>query len=481
MSFWEHENIRGAVGGMWTARGGEARSDSTEGVSVDTRTIKPGQVYFAIRGERFDGHRFVGAAGRAGSPIAVIDDPAALPGDVPPTMSVLKVADARAALARLATAYRRTLEGTRVVAITGSNGKTTTTRLIHAVLSSRFRGSAPQRSFNNDIGVPLTVLAARRGDQYLICEIGMNRKGEVAALGAIAQPDIAVITSIGRAHLGGLGSVAEIAREKWSLTGTLRQGGLAVVPADAPALAEWLGAAEKGAFSVVTFGRSEHADVRITASSVKEDGTAFTLNGKWDYRVPLLGRHNASNAAAAVAVARRFAMEPAEIAGALAVASGASMRLERRTVAGVHLLNDAYNASPESMIAGIATLADLVGVEGRRVVVLGDMLELGEASEDAHREVARAILESGAIDGAVLIGPSMKHAAGVLRDTWPADRVLWLADADAVHAGLAAEFLRPGDTALLKGSRLMGMERVAQALEGAARERAGATSGVVAT
>jgi UDP-N-acetylmuramoyl-tripeptide--D-alanyl-D-alanine ligase len=378
--------------------------------------------------------------------------------------------------------YRRTLEGTRVVAITGSNGKTTTTRLVHAVLSSRFRGSAPQKSFNNDIGVPLTVLAARRGDQYLICELGTSRRGEIAALGAIVQPDIAVITSIGRAHVGGLGSVAEIAREKWSLTGMLRPGGLAVAPADAPALAEWMGGVERGAFSVVTFGRVAAATVRITSSRVEEDGTVFTLNGKWEYRVPLLGGHNASNAAAAVAVARRFGMEPAEIAPALAAASGASMRMERRTVAGVHVINDAYNASPESMMAGIATLADLVGVGGRRVVVLGDMLELGEATEEAHREVARAILDAGAIDAAVLIGPSMKGAAGVLSGAWPAERVLWLADAEGMRAGLAAEFLRPGDTVLLKGSRLMGVERVAGALEGAAaRERAGAANGVVAT
>jgi UDP-N-acetylmuramoyl-tripeptide--D-alanyl-D-alanine ligase len=480
MNFWDYENIRAAVGGTWATRTDGPRAAIADGVSIDTRTIRPGQVYFAIRGERFDGHRFVGAAARAGSPLAIIDDPVAVGEDVPPGVALLRVADTRAALARLATAYRRTLEGTRVVAITGSNGKTTTTRLIHAILSSRFRGSAPQKSFNNDIGVPLTVLAARRGDQYLVCEIGTSGRGEIAMLAAIVQPDIAVITSIGRAHIGGLGSVAEIAREKWSLTGALRAGGLAVSPADAPALEEWIGAAEKGAFTTVTFGRAEHADVRITSIACDDAGVSFTLNGRWEYRVPLLGAHNASNAAAAVAVARRFAMEPAEIATALAGAGGAAMRLERRTVGGVSILNDAYNASPESMLAAIATLAGL-SASGRRVAVLGDMLELGDESAAAHREVAEAIADADSIDGAVLIGPAMKHAASHLRGRWPAERVLWLADAEGPRAALAAEFLRPGDTALLKGSRLMGIERIAGALEGAERGRTGAAERAVAT
>src|SRR5205814_447570 len=188
MSFWESENLRGAAGGTWLAR--PTAAAKITGLSTDTRTLEPEQVFLALKGERFDGHEMLADAAAKGSPLAIIDRDI----ESPRGMGVLKVPDTRRALLRIAAAYRQTLEGTKVVAVAGSNGKTTTVRLIDAVLSQGLKGAASPRSFNNDVGVPLTLLSASPGDAYLVCEVGTNSPGEIGRLGEVVQPDIAVIT-----------------------------------------------------------------------------------------------------------------------------------------------------------------------------------------------------------------------------------------------------------------------------------------------
>lgn len=481
MSFWTVESIKSIVGGTWLARPETQSGGGLEGVSTDTRTLTPGQMFVALRGENFDGNRFVIQAAAAGAALAIVDRPESLPRPVPSSMPILHVPDSGAALLRLGGAYRKTLDGTRVIAVTGSNGKTTTTRLCHAVLSRNLRGTVSPKSFNNRVGVPLTILSAKRGDQFLICEVGTNAVGEIAELAEAISPDIAVVTSIGREHLEGLKSLEGSVSEAVSLVNALRPGGLAVINADAPLVGEAVAALKGGGhrnpWNVLSFGLSGSADLRITSVEPGPEGVRFCVNDRNWFQTPLLGRHNALNAAAAVGVARRLGIDHAVIESALAAARGPEMRLERRTIAGVEVINDAYNANPESMLAAIDTFAESFGAarKGRRVAVLGDMLELGDAGPDAHREIADAIAEKGCFDLVVLAGPLFAHGVERLRKVLPKERVVSVPDMDGPSLERIVGCLAPGDVVLLKASRGMGLERVVRAL--AARAGPAAVAG----
>ncbi len=482
MSFFTPENLRTVCGGRWLARPPQPPALAVSGVSIDSRSIEPGQVFVAIKGERFDGHGFLVAAAHAGAPIIMVQDEAAfraVAADLPPAAHVLLVPETRKALARMAAAYRRTLERTKVIAVCGSNGKTTTTRLLAAALATRLRGTAPKKSFNNDIGVPLTVLSAKTNDQYLICELGSNAPGEIATLGAIVEPDIAVITSIGREHLLGFGDLAGVAREEAAILTFVRPGGAAVVAADAPELRPFT----QGSTNLVLFGRAPDATLRLTsfehvclgealgsgpaAPGGVPDGIRFTINGRSAFVAPLVGEHNALNGMAAVAVARRLGLADEDIAAGLASAPAPEMRFQRLTLGGIQIVNDAYNANPESTLAALRTFVALYAGADRRVVVLGDMLELGDASEPAHREIGQAVLELGCIDLLAAVGERAALAGELVRTAWgesPA-RVLCVPVADDTGAADIAALLRPGDAVLLKGSRGMALERIISALQ----------------
>jgi UDP-N-acetylmuramoyl-tripeptide--D-alanyl-D-alanine ligase len=471
MSFWSSENLRKVVGGSWLSL--PAREAS--GLSTDTRTLAPGQVFLALAGDRFDGNEMVGDAAGKGSPVAIIDnsDKAGAP---PAGMGVLRVGDTKRALLKLGAAYRKTLESTRVIAVAGSNGKTTTVRLIDAVLGAGagLRGSCSQKSFNNHIGVPLTILAAKPGDQYLICEVGTNAPGEISLLAEVVQPDIAVITSIGREHLEKLGSLRGVAREEASVLEYVRSGGAGIVNADSPDLMEAVRgeggialARRQAAGSVarlITFGESERADVRVVSVEQSFAGVRFALNDRAQFTLPLLGRHNAANAAAAVAVARRMSLGDRQIAAGLAAVRGPEMRLERVEVAGVRIVNDAYNANPDSMKAALDAFGELAKEGRRRIVVLGDMLELGEHSDASHREIGDRLARTTGLDLIVLVGNSMKLAAERLGAASDEGRVVRVPELGDARAGEVAALLKPGDLVLLKGSRRMRLERLVAAL-----------------
>jgi UDP-N-acetylmuramoyl-tripeptide--D-alanyl-D-alanine ligase len=377
---------------------------------------------------------------------------------------VLKVQDTGAALLRLASAYRRQFEGTRVIAVAGSNGKTTTVRLIDTVLSSSRRGTASIKSFNNAIGVPLTILGAKPTDQYLICEAGTNAAGELEVLAQTIEPDIGVITSIGREHLEGFKDVSGVLREEASLFKYLKNGGVAVLCADAPGLVDAVKSfAGRLLGGIITFGFHPAADVRITKFETSFEGVRFTLHDRSSFFVPLVGKHNASNAAAAIAVGRRLGLANEAIEAALAKATGPEMRLERREIAGVRFLNDAYNANPESMLAA-AEVLESVSRElkpQRRVVVLGDMLELGEATRDSHTEVAR-VFGGTAPDLAIVVGPHFSSNVALFSGK---TTVVALPDLSDGRDAAAAGMLAAGDLVLLKGSRGIGLERVIKAFE----------------
>ncbi|MBM4108338.1 MAG: UDP-N-acetylmuramoyl-tripeptide--D-alanyl-D-alanine ligase [Phycisphaerae bacterium] len=491
MSHWTLDAIKAVIGGTWLARP-ESPPGPVHGACVDSRACGPGQVFFALRGERADGHSFLPDAAAAGAALAVVTSPEALPegwrARIGP-MAVLHTPDSGAALLRLAAAHRRRLDSTRVIAVGGSNGKTTTVRLLSAVLGSTLRGSASIKSFNNAVGVPLTILGANRSHQYLVCEVGTNAPGEIAPLAQVIAPDLAVITSVGREHLEGLATLAGVAAEEASLLGGLVPGGLAVLPAGVEALA---GPARKRLAQVagataVTFGFGEDADLRVTdcAHERREGGVClrFRVNAREWYDVPLAGRHNALNATAALAVARRLGVAPDAAREGLRRVEPAELRMQvaRVPVLGgrVEVFNDAYNANPESMLAALETFAELAGGSTRRVAILGDMLELGDAAPDLHREIGEAIAAGDRADLVVTVGPLAGFIAERLSRSWPAERIVPIED--PAHAPSAARLLRAGDAVLLKGSRRMALERVAAALAADAPTRPAGAKGPAPT
>lgn len=457
MNFWTVDNLRSTLGGTWLSR---CPAEAVIGLSTDTRTLKSGQAFLALKGDSFDGHTMLAKAAAAGAPLAIVDS-AEKAGPLPDGIGVLKVQDTRRALLRLAGAYRKTLERTRVIAVCGSNGKTTTVRLLSAVLSRTMRGTASQKSFNNDIGVPLTILAAMPSDQYLICEIGTNAPGEISTLAEVVQPDLAVITSIGREHLERLGSLRGVAREEATVLEFAKPAGAGFVSADSPELKEVISLLARRPQALLSFGFADHADVRVASVKQSLSGVRFTLNDKAEFSLPILGRHNAANAAAAIAVARRLGLADADIAAGLAGVKGESMRLEVSKVGGVCIINDAYNANPDSMQASLETFFEVGAEAKRRFVVLGDMLEMGEHSGPAHAELVGSLRDRN-VHGAILVGRAMREAASSLKAT--AIKVTLLDDLNERHAGEVASMLKPGDAVLLKGSRRMRLERLLPAM-----------------
>ncbi|MBX3315505.1 MAG: UDP-N-acetylmuramoyl-tripeptide--D-alanyl-D-alanine ligase [Phycisphaeraceae bacterium] len=466
--FWTPDGIRAAAGGTWLARPDPGSEQTLTGVAIDSRAAHPGNIFIAIKGENTDGHLYVAEAAHAGASLVIVSADV----DIPSlgSASVLRVSDTRAALLRLGAAWRRLLEGTRVIAVVGSNGKTTTVRLIDAALGSAMRGSASIKSFNNEIGVPLTILRAKRGDQYLVCEVGTSSPGEIATLSQVVQPDVAVITSIGREHLEFLGSLKGVATEESSVLDHLRPGGLGVVTAESAELDDVLKArslrSDTGSSpTMIRFGTSSTADIRVVSVEQDEAGLEFTLNDRARFRIPLIGAHNACNAAAAVAVARRLRLSDEDIHRGLASARGESMRLERTRIGDIDLINDAYNANPDSVLAAIDALGALKPKPGGgRVLVLGDMLELGPDGPSLHDDVLRAVAGESGIDRVVLVGPMMSARADLLASRGDRARVLALADSTPEQATRAASMVRPGDVVLLKGSRGMRLERIAEAI-----------------
>lgn len=459
MSFWDADNLRERSGGRWLRRPDERAAMEPRGVSTDTRTLGRGEVFVALRGERFDGHDYVGAAASRGAAIVVIDRDV----DVPGACGVVRVDDGYTALARLAAAYRRTLAA-EVVAITGSVGKTTTKHMLHAVLAAHLRGTASPRSYNNRVGVPLTILAADPADRYLLVEVGTNAPGEIGALSRIVEPDVAVITHVALAHVEGLGSLDGIAAEKAGVLRHLTDDGLAIVNGDVPVLADHL----KALGRVIRFGRSEHCELRLTSCEPTGDGLRFVVNDRAAFTLPLLGEHNAINALAVIAVARHLNLSDEQIAAALAGVEPAAMRMELRRLgvgeAMITVINDAYNANPESVRAAAAALAQYDAGGGRRVAVLGDMAELGDAAPRLHRELGAA-LAAMPLDLVITIGPLSMYTAEGLAKHGAAMRTHALGEWTDGTAERVAGLVKPGDVVLVKGSRVMGLERLIEPLE----------------
>lgn len=477
MSFFDADNIRTVMHGRWIQR--PEKPLVLEGVGTDSRADLTARAFVALRGDRFDGNEYLAAAAKAGAPLLIADVASPSLKGVPASVGVFHVDDSRKALARLAAAYRKMLPTTKVIAVTGSCGKTTTKRLIHATLSTSMEGTASPKSFNNDVGVPLTLLNAKSSDRYLIVEVGTNAPGEISHLGSIVAPDLAVITSVGHSHLAGFGTVDSVAAEKASLLRHLRPDGVAVLTADAPALRVHF----KQAKTRVLFGESSDADLRLTGRGANDDDASgrshrglaadrrswwFEVNGKQRFNLGLAGRHNALNALAAVAIARRFGLDDGAISHGLGTVEPEGMRLAPQRLGSVTVFNDAYNANPESMAAALQTFAELADEASRRVVILGDMLELGEASPELHKDIARRLLamdEDSSIKHAILIGEQSAFTAAELTREWRSNRVTHFSELNQDAMREIAAIIKPNDAILLKASRGMQLERLLVALE----------------
>ncbi|MBI4881513.1 MAG: UDP-N-acetylmuramoyl-tripeptide--D-alanyl-D-alanine ligase [Planctomycetes bacterium] len=437
--------------------------DHIVGVSTDSRSVRAGELFVALRGEKFDAHCFLEQAARNGAAAAVVDQPAA--GEAP--LPLLQVKDTSRALLDLAACQRRRLRA-KVVAITGSNGKTTTKDLTAHALAARFQVVSSPRSFNNFVGVPLTLFLAEPETEAVVLEIGTNAPGEIKTLAEVARPDVAVITNVTAAHLAGLCSLEGVVREKGALLEHVSPDGVAILNADDESFAALR---ERARCRVVTTGVLRRADYTATMPACDLERIAFHLNGRERVRVPLLGCHNLYNALSALAVAAELEIPIEQAAQSLLTFEGPPMRLKKHRVGERLVIDDAYNANPGSMKAAIKTFAAL-DLKGRKVLVLGDMLELGAETERLHREVG-ASLSCGSFDLVAAVGAQAAHlVAGALEHGLTPAQLLQYEDAEQCARDLLPR-LCPDDAVLVKGSRAMGLERVVAALVGAARGAGG--------
>lgn len=427
------------------------------GVSIDSRTLQIGEAFFAIRGHRHDGHENVGEAAAHGACCVVVH---ALPDDPPAGVPLVLVDDTTVALGRVAARHRARFS-IPLVAVTGSNGKTTTKELIAAVLAPRFSVLKSEASFNNQWGLPLTLLRLTSAHEAAVVEIGTNQPGEIATLAALAAPTLGVVTTVAEVHTEFLGSLEGVREEKAALVRALPVSGAAVLNADDPRV---LGMATDTAARVLTFGTMSSADVHL-ASAVAEDTETigFTLEHDGEraaVRLALVGRHNVINALAAAATGVALGLPLADIAQGLGAARAIKGRCVWREARGVRILDDTYNANPVSVRAALETAVVRRG-RGRLVVVLGDMLELGTLADEAHHEVGRLVATVGA-DELVGVGPRAQLAVEAARAAGLGEARHLLTFEDTVAHLLKR--LAPGDTVLVKGSRGMRLERVVDAL-----------------
>ncbi len=448
-------------------------------VETDSRLVRPGSVFFALPGEVTDGRRFVPAATEAGAALVIT------PERVDTTAPQIVVADGYAALAalahevvtrvRMASADRVDAEGRpaplRVVGITGSNGKTSTKNMLRTILEQHGETVAPQGSFNNHVGAPISMLRVTYDTRFLVVEMGASGVGHIAALVRIAEPDVGVVLKVGLAHAGEFGGIEATQRAKSEMVTDLPASATALLNVDDDRVASMR---DLTAAQVVGFGTSADADYRITRIETDRSGTRFTLTAPpvpaddpsadggrpggpdhVDVRLAILGEHHAMNAAAALTVAHRWGVPLADGAAALASMTRAErwrMELLQGGPEGVTVINDAYNASPDSTAAALRTLAQIVRPGERTVAVLGEMAELGEFSTEEHDRIGRLVVRLG-IGQLVVVGRGAMpiHQAATLEGSWDGESV-FIEDVDDAVRSLQ-DMLRPGDVVLVKSSK----------------------------
>ncbi|MBB1126168.1 UDP-N-acetylmuramoyl-tripeptide--D-alanyl-D-alanine ligase [Thiospirillum jenense] len=463
---WTLAESIAAVGGERFDPNGESAADPISycGVTTDSRAECSGRLFIALVGDRYDGHDHVAAAAAAGAVAALVSCRVAV--DIPQWL----VADTRLALGQLAAAWRLRLDAT-VVAITGSNGKTTCKTLLAAVLSQVGKTHATQGNLNNDIGLPLTILSAR-DERFLVLELGANHPGEIAYLTNIARPDVAIITGVGRAHLEGFGSVAGVAQAKGEIAQGLAADGTFIYPANSPFATHWQPLA--GDRRRVTFGLLPSADVHLNGEAPvpqwDESGLQMTFDVGFDAAVfppleagfsihlPLAGAHHVSNALAVISAAVALGIPAAAIQTGLANVAPIARRLQpKRSPSGLRLLDDSYNANPDSLAAAIAVLIELAP-PGQAVLILGDCGELGRDALALHSDMGRQ---------AQLAGVARLYAVGQLAAaavTAFGNQGVVYSDHATLLTALRHKF-NSDHIILIKGSRRAAMDRIVDVME----------------
>lgn len=426
------------------------------GMSIDTRTLEVGQAFFAIRGHQMDGHAYVREAAGRGAACVVVH---ALPDDLPPGVAIVLVDETTRALGRLA-AWHRGRFAVPVAAVTGSNGKTTTKEMMATVLGALGPVLKPEGSFNNQWGLPLTLLQLTDAHRAVALELGSNQPGEIAALAALARPTVGAVTLVAPAHTEFFGSLDGVQAEKGALVAAIPADGAVVLNADDPRVLAMRGRAQARVLTVSAAGAP--ADVRAVGTpAATAAGLALTIEAQGVRRTAHLrfaGPHNAANALVATGVGLALGLSLDDVARGLEAARPAKGRCIWRRVGPLRLLDDTYNANPTNVRAALAALA---AAPGRRVVVLADMLELGAIAEAAHQEAGRAVAAAGAAE-LIGVGP-------LSRGTVESAREAGLAEAHHAETfedtmAVLLKRLAPGDAVLVKGSRGMRMERVVDAL-----------------
>lgn len=468
---WTLDAVLNATGGQLLVQGGEQTFGK---ISTDSRSIDPGDLFVALKGEQFDGHQFLEQAvsgGAAGVVVALEkQETRDLQGF---TIPVVGVVDTLHAFGDLAAFWRRR-HPIPLVAITGSNGKTTTKEMVAAIFSKSWRVLKNHGTFNNLVGVPLTLLQLNGSHQAAVIELGMNQPGEIERLTEITRPAVGMITNIQPAHLEGLGSLAGIQAAKGELFAGMAETGTIVVNIDDPRVMDV--ASHFPGRQVTYSAAGGSADITLErVVSMDLEGSRFLLKLKGEtleIHLPVLGRHHIINAVAAAAVACAVNLQSSTIAAALAEFRPVDKRMEILTLpGGIHIINDSYNANPGSMAAALETLIHL-RKQGKAIAVLGDMLELGEDSSALHRQVGSIVARQG-VDHLLAMGEQASHLiAGAAETGMSSDRLTQASD----HQEMATQvrsLLAAGDWLLVKGSRGMQMEKVVEILLSESDKRQG--------
>lgn len=458
-------HLADVLGGRLVVRSGDTPDTTVSGlVDTDSRLIERGDIFVAKPGETTDGHLFVGTAVERGAALAIVER------EVEAEVSQIVVADVVAALADLArgvVARVRAHGDLKIVGITGSNGKTTTKNLLARILEGEGDTVAPRASFNNEVGAPLTMLRVTDATRYLVSEFGASAPGAIARLAGLVTPDIGVVLMVGMAHAGGFGGIESTFHAKSELVKATREGGLAVLNADDPRVAAMEPIARERGQQVRWFGRGERAEVRavdveVSASGTRADllvdGEPFTLT------LRVLGEHHVMNALAALAAATALGVSAADaIARLETVEIAERWRMQPLGSDRVRIINDAYNASPDSMAAALRTLAQITGPDERTVAVLGAMSELGEYADEEHDRVGLLAVRLR-IQRIVVIGPEARrmYLEAIAQGSWDGEAVFF-ADADAAFDYLSTE-LRDGDRVLVKSSNSAGLRHLGDRL-----------------
>lgn len=422
-------------------------------ISTDSRTLPPGSLFVPLKGENFDGHEFMGQARARGAAACLSEqDP-----DPKEGMPVVKVKSTLGAFMHLARYYREKFE-IPVVGITGSNGKTTTKDLLGQILSEAGPTVYSERSFNNFVGLPITIFRIEKDTQYAVLEMGTNTSGEIAALADVAAPEVGIVTNISQSHLEGLRDLNGIAREKAALLAGLKGRCLAVLNRDDPAF-DLLAGSTPG--RIVTFGICHRSDYTAIQVQVDMEGVSFEVGGM-RVRLSLLGVHNIYNALAAFACASELGVPSDRIASMFERFKGPPMRLKPVRKGSLLVINDTYNANPGSMESAIKTFS-VLPTEGRKVVVLGDMLELGDASRDLHEQVGRQ-LSCGEFHLVAAVGVrAQDYLEGAKQHGISKGRLVSFTDTKEAVESLPP-MLKPQDSVLVKGSRKMELEKLVDAV-----------------